>query len=252
MATGKDCLALMPTGAGKSLCYQIAALMRPGVTIVVSPLVSLMQDQVAQLKANGIEADTINSSRSRDENVLTWRKLQQGRLKLLYISPERLLTERMLDALKKFPISMIIVDEAHCIAQWGHDFRPEYRDLSRLHNIFPDIVMGAFTATADEMTRQEIVEQLYKSPPAIFTRGFDRPNILLEIRAKTTPKKQLLSLLQDHEGQQGIIYCLSRKSVEAIAEFLNEMVLKRYLITRDWIAKLDVIIRKDSLPKRMC
>ena len=239
---GNDCLALMPTGAGKSLCYQIPALIFDGPSIVVSPLVALMQDQVAALQANGVAAETINSSKTRDANVAAWRRLQQGQIKLLYISPERLMTATMLKALQKFPIAMIIIDEAHCIAQWGHDFRPEYRDLGKLQQIFPTAVIGGFTATADAMTRQEICDQLYQHPPTIFTHGFDRPNIYLQIQHKTNAKRQLVAFLDQHQDQNGIIYCLSRKTVMRIADFLTELGYQAY----PYHAGLDADIRRHN------
>lgn len=222
LSGGEHCLAIMPTGAGKSLCYQLSALLRGGLTVVVSPLVSLMQDQVAALKESDVAADTINSGRSREDNVAVWRRVAQGELKLLYLSPERLMTGRMISALQNIGLDMVIVDEAHCISQWGHDFRPEYGELSRLRDLFPGIVIGAFTATADEVTRKEISEKLFAGQGRTMVHGFDRPNIFLDVREKKNPKQQILSLLKDHEGQQGIIYCLSRKNVSETADFLQK------------------------------
>lgn len=218
--TGGHVLAVMPTGAGKSLCYQVPALALGGVTIVVSPLIALMQDQVMALQLNGVLADCINSARSREENVRAWRRVTQGDGCLLYMAPERLMTDRMLAALKKLPLSLIAIDEAHCISQWGHSFRAEYLELGTLRNAFPDVPIAALTATADQLTRDEIVDKIFGGNAAVFVSGFDRPNLLLAVEAKQSPKKQLLTFLARHQGESGIIYCLSRKKVEETRDFL--------------------------------
>ncbi|WP_262689736.1 DNA helicase RecQ [Kordiimonas aestuarii] len=222
LVEGRNMLAIMPTGAGKSLCYQIAALVRPGVTVVVSPLLALMDDQVASLKANGVAAETINSTRSRDEKIAIWKRLTGGELKLLYMSPEQLMNGRVLSSLTRQHVAMFIVDEAHCVSQWGHDFRPEYRQLNALRETFPGIPIGAFTATADERTRREIMDNLLGNNAEVVVQGFDRPNIRIDVQQKNNASKQLLDFLQDFHGQQGIVYCLSRARVEATAKLLNQ------------------------------
>ncbi len=221
LVAGENVLAVMPTGAGKSLCYQMAALIRPGLTIVVSPLLALMDDQVNALQANGVDAATINSTKSRDEKLAVWDRVTSGKLKLLYLSPEQLLNNRLLPSLQKQDISMFIVDEAHCVSQWGHDFRPEYQRLNILPDMFKGVVIGAFTATADERTRQEIKNTLLGEQSKMVIQGFDRPNIYIEVQQKNNARNQLLNALDKHEGDQGIVYCLSRKSVEKTAEFLR-------------------------------
>ena len=220
LISGQNLLAIMPTGAGKSLCYQIAALMREGVTIVVSPLLALMDDQVASLRANGISADTINSTKSRDEKVAIWHRLVAGELKFLYLSPEQLLNGRLLGALTKQHVGMFVVDEAHCVSQWGHDFRPEYRQLNQLREMFPDVPIGAFTATADQPTRREIMEHLLGNKGEMTVQGFDRPNIRIDVQQKNNGNRQLLDFVSEFAGQQGIVYCLSRAKVEATAKLL--------------------------------
>ena len=217
---GGHVLAVMPTGAGKSLCYQIPALARGGITVVVSPLIALMQDQVNALRLNGVAAECINSAKSRDENVQAWRRVMQGETRLLYMAPERLLTDRMLAALKKLPVSLFAIDEAHCISQWGHSFRAEYLELGTLRHAFPGVPIAALTATADELTRDEIVDKIFGGDAAVFISGFDRPNLHLSVDTKQSPKRQLLSFLDRHPGQSGIVYCLSRKKVEETQSFL--------------------------------
>ena len=221
LLAGRHILAVMPTGAGKSLCYQVPALLRPGITLVVSPLVALMQDQVAALQLNGVAAEAMNSGRSREENWETWRRLERGELKLLYIAPERLMLEGMLDRLAEIGIAMVIIDEAHCVSQWGHDFRPDYLALEALRERLPDVPIGAFTATADAATRQDIVERIFGGTAETFVAGFDRPNIHLSITEKRDPKRQLLGFLESRRGKPGIVYCLSRRKVDETAAMLS-------------------------------
>ena len=218
---GTNVLTVMPTGSGKSLCYQIPVLIREdGLTIVVSPLVALMEDQVAALKLDGVAAETINSSRGRETNVATWRRVAAGAVRLLYISPERLMTERMLAALRRLPVVQIAVDEAHCISRWGHSFRPEYEALTRLTALFPGVPLSAFTATADEATRMDISTKLFHGQGRTFVTGFDRPNIHLAVETRRQWKRRLLDFVRGRPTDSGIVYCLSRKKSEAAAELL--------------------------------
>jgi ATP-dependent DNA helicase RecQ len=217
---GTSVLTVMPTGAGKSLCYQIPALVREGLSLVVSPLVALMEDQVAALKLDGVAAETINSSRDRETNVATWRRVAAGAVRLLYISPERLMTERMLAALRRLPVVQIAIDEAHCISSWGPSFRPDYEALTRLTELFPGVPLSAFTATADEATRQDISAKLFHGRGRTFVAGFDRPNIRLAVEMRRDWKRQLLDFVRARPGESGIVYCLSRKKTEVAAELL--------------------------------
>ncbi len=217
---GRNVLSVMPTGSGKSLCFQVPALVLGGLTIVVSPLVALMQDQVAALRLAGVSADTINSSRDREENIAAWRRAASGETRLLYLSPERLMTEAMLAALSKLAVRLIAVDEAHCISQWGPAFRPDYETLSRLRDMFPGVPVMALTATADESTRADIIARLFGGKADQIVLGFDRPNITLTVAAKREWKQQLLSFVKARAGQSGIIYCLSRKRTEEATAFL--------------------------------
>jgi ATP-dependent DNA helicase RecQ len=219
---GRNVLAVMPTGAGKSLCYQVPALVVGGLTIVVSPLVALMQDQVAALRLAGVAADTINSSIARDENVAAWRRVAMGQTRLLYLAPERLMTPRMLDALKDLDVRLIAVDEAHCISQWGPAFRPEYEQLSQLRGLFPKAPVIALTATADEATRRDIAQKLYGGKVETLVLGFDRPNIKLSVAARGDGPRQLLDFVKRHAGRSGIVYCLSRKKTEETAAALEK------------------------------
>ena len=222
LLNGRHVLTVMPTGSGKSLCFQVPALVRGGLTVVVSPLVALMQDQVAALRLLGVAADSINSARERHENVASWRRVAAGETRLLYLAPERLMTERMLEALAKLPVRLIAVDEAHCISQWGPAFRPEYSDLARLRELFPGVPIAALTATADQATRRDILAQLFDGRAETVVLGFDRPNIRLSVEIKRGWKKQLAGFLSRHRGESGIVYCLSRKKTEEAAAFLNE------------------------------
>ena len=217
---GRDALAVMPTGSGKSLCFQVPALVTGGLTVVVSPLVALMQDQVAALKLAGVAADCINSGNGRAENAAAWRRAAAGTTRLLYMAPERLMTGRMLEALKDLPVRLIAIDEAHCISQWGPAFRPEYADLCGLRQHFPGVPIVALTATADEVTREDIVQKLFGGRVEQFVLGFDRPNIRLTVEMKRDWKRQLRSFVARHEGESGIVYCLSRRKTEEAAAML--------------------------------
>ncbi len=220
---GGDALVLMPTGGGKSLCYQIPALIRNGVGIVISPLIALMQDQVDALAEVGVRAAFLNSTQSLAEALRIERMMRNNELDLVYIAPERLMTPRCLELLSATPLALFAIDEAHCVSQWGHDFRPEYIKLSILHERFPDVPRIALTATADQQTREEIIHRLQLENALHFISSFDRPNIRYQIIEKDNGRKQLLDFIQaQHAGDAGIVYCLSRKKVEETAEFLNE------------------------------
>ncbi|MEU1815352.1 DNA helicase RecQ [Streptomyces roseifaciens] len=221
VVAGGDALVLMPTGGGKSLCYQIPALVRPGVGVVVSPLIALMQDQVDALRALGVRAGFLNSTQDADERRMVEAEFLAGELDLLYLAPERLRVESSLRLLDRGKISLFAIDEAHCVAQWGHDFRPDYLALSALHERWPDVPRIALTATATEATHTEIASRLKLQDARHFVASFDRPNIQYRIAPKNDPKKQLLELLRtEHTGDAGVVYCLSRKSVEDTAHFL--------------------------------
>jgi ATP-dependent DNA helicase RecQ len=227
VAAGGDALVLMPTGGGKSVCYQIPALLRDGVGVVVSPLIALMQDQVASLQQMGVAAAVLNSSQTLDEMREVEGQLRRGALKLLYVAPERLLTARFLDLLRGLRIALFAIDEAHCVSQWGHDFRPEYIQLSVLHEQFPDIPRIALTATADRETREEIRQRLALQQAEVYLTSFDRPNIRYRVVERTDAKRQLLALIEDdYAGEAGIVYCQSRKKVEEIAAWLAERKIK--------------------------
>ncbi|MFC5459466.1 DNA helicase RecQ [Massilia niabensis] len=223
VAGGGDALVLMPTGGGKSLCYQIPALLRDGVGVVVSPLIALMQDQVDALEEVGVRAAFLNSTQTFEETLRIERLVRTGEIDLVYVAPERLMTQRCLDLFHDSRISLFAIDEAHCVSQWGHDFRPEYIRLSILHEQFPDVPRIALTATADQQTRDEIAHRLQLDDARKFVSSFDRPNIRYQIVEKTTGRKQLLDFITtEHPGDSGIVYCLSRKKVEETADFLNE------------------------------
>jgi ATP-dependent DNA helicase RecQ len=222
LLAGRNVLTVMPTGSGKSLCFQVPALVLGGLTVVVSPLVALMRDQVAALRLAGVAADTINSGQERDDNIAAWRRASAGETRLLYLAPERLMTERMLEALTKLDVRLIAIDEAHCISQWGPAFRPEYSALSRLRDLFPRIPIAALTATADEVTRADIAALLFAGQVETLVLGFDRPNIRLTVETKQNWQRQLLDFVQRHAGKSGIVYCLSRKRTETAAELLAQ------------------------------
>jgi len=219
---GNNALVLMPTGGGKSICYQIPSLLREGVGIIISPLIALMQDQVGAMQQLGVRAAFLNSSLDRSEQNRIEQKLLAGELDLLYIAPERLIQPYALDMLSRCKLALFAIDEAHCVSQWGHDFRSDYLSLSLLAERFPAIPRIALTATADIRTRKEIIERLSLTGAKAYISGFDRPNIRYAIANKTTPKKQLLAFLQQRKSEAGIVYCLSRKKVEDTAEWLTE------------------------------
>lgn len=224
----QDALVLMPTGGGKSICYQLPALLSEGTAVVVSPLISLMKDQVEALLANGIAAGALNSSNDETENANLRRACIEGRLKLLYISPEKLLTEKDY-LLRDMNISLFAIDEAHCISQWGHDFRPEYTQMGVLHQQFPRIPIVALTATADKITRQDIIRQLHLIQPRTFISSFDRPNISLTVKRGFQAKeknKAILDFIIRHNGESGIIYCMSRNKTETVAQMLQKQGIR--------------------------
>jgi len=218
---GGDAVVLFPTGAGKSICYQVPALCRPGVGIVVSPLIALMRDQVEALRQAGINAEALNSSLTAEKAAEVREQLRRGALDLLYVAPERLTTPGFVRMLAGIDIALFAIDEAHCVSQWGHDFRPEYRELSRITELFPGVPRIALTATADPTTRADIIERLGLGDAPVFATSFDRPNISYSIVERDNARKQLLGFLARHNGESGIVYCLSRAKVEDTAEWLN-------------------------------
>ncbi|MBV2131398.1 DNA helicase RecQ [Pseudomonas sp. MAP12] len=221
VSEGGDALVLMPTGGGKSLCFQVPALLRDGVAVVVSPLIALMDDQVATLDELGVAAVALNSTQTAEEQREIAERLRRGEIKLLYLAPERLVQPRMLAFLQSLPIALFAIDEAHCVSQWGHDFRPEYLQLGQLAELFPQVPRIALTATADKRTREEIVQRLHLENAERFLSSFDRPNIFYRIVPKDQPRKQLQAFLEGRKGDAGIVYCMSRKKVEEVAAFLS-------------------------------
>ncbi|MBT4934497.1 MAG: DNA helicase RecQ [Rhodospirillaceae bacterium] len=240
LMAGQSTLAVMPTGAGKSMCFQVPALLSEHLTIIVSPLVALMDDQVAGLRDNGVPAACIHSGLSREDQVAAWLRVKSGDCRLLYLSPERLMTERMLAALAKLTIFMFVIDEAHCISKWGVSFRPEYDQLTRLGGLFPGTTFAAFTATADRATREDIAAKLFRNNGRIIVHGFDRPNLRLGVAEKSNWKAQLSAFLEDKTGQSGIVYCLSRKYTEEVATYLND----KGISALPYHAGLDAQLRK--------
>ena len=248
-----DCLVLMPTGGGKSICYQIPAICMPGTAVVISPLISLMKDQVEALRSNGIEAAALNSGNDFSADTIVRRKCMDGTLKLLYISPEKLLAEVPF-LLKQMNISLFAVDEAHCISQWGHDFRPEYTQLDVLHKEFPEVPIMALTATADKITRQDIIKQLRLREPQVFISSFDRPNLSLTVkRGYSTKEKEnyILNFIKARPLESGIVYCLSRKATEKVSIFLNSKGIRSTIyhagLTQQERDKAQVDFQKDDV-----
>src|SRR5438034_7799831 len=225
---GRDVFVLMPTGGGKSLCFQLPALLRNGLTIVVSPLISLMKDQVDALQTSGIPATYLNSTLDRDEAKARWRGLHRGEYRMLYVAPERLMLETFLERALNWNIAQIAIDEAHCISEWGHDFRPEYRELKKLRKHLPDVPTMALTATATERVRSDIVKELNLREPRCYVASFNRPNLTYRVVPKAGPYEQLLAFVRARHNESGIVYCASRKSTESVARnFIEDGVIAK-------------------------
>jgi ATP-dependent DNA helicase RecQ len=249
---GGDAVVLFPTGAGKSMCYQVPALARPGVGIVVSPLIALMRDQVEALRQAGVNAATLNSSVSQEESSRTVRDLKAGTLDLLYVAPERVVLPGFKQMMQGVPISLIAIDEAHCVSQWGHDFRPEYRELATLAEDYPGVPRLALTATADPTTQRDIIERLSLEGARVFTTSFDRPNISYSIVERDNARAQLKSFLARHTGNSGIVYCLSRNKVEETAAWLNQQGIRALpyhagMPSAERSANQDAFLKEDAL-----
>ncbi len=219
---GKDTFALLPTGGGKSLCFQLPAMVRPGLTVVVSPLIALMKDQVDALQASGVPATFLNSSLDAHEARARLRGLHNGEFRLLYVAPERLMLSGFLSDLQRWKVNLLAVDEAHCISEWGHDFRPEYRQISQLRSLFPNVPMMALTATATERVREDIVRQLQLREAGCYVASFNRPNLTYRVLGKAGPYDQVLDFVRARPHDSGIVYCQSRQSAENVASRLNE------------------------------
>src|SRR5512140_1914277 len=219
---GRDVFVLMPTGRGKSLCFQLPALIRQGLTIVVSPLIALMKDQVDALQTSGIPATYLNSTLDREEAKARWRGLHRGDYRMLYVAPERLMLDTFLERALNWDIAQFAIDEAHCISEWGHDFRPEYRELKKLRKHLPDVPIMALTATATDRVRADIIKELKLRDPRAYVASFNRPNLTYRVIPKTAPYEQLLGFIRSRPDDSGIIYCASRKSAESLARNLKE------------------------------
>ena len=219
---GQDCFVLMPTGGGKSLCYQLPAMALPGLTLVVSPLIALMKDQVDALEANGLPAAFINSTQTPDELRRVVRRIRSGEIKLLYVAPERVIEPRFAEFLKTLDVSLVAIDEAHCVSEWGHEFRPAYRELVNLRRVCPGSPVIALTATATELVRADILSQLGLRQPGTYISSFNRPNLTYSVLPKENDLSGLLSVLERHRGGSAIIYCGSRKATEEMAQALSE------------------------------
>src|ERR671922_1044404 len=219
---GRDVFVLMPTGGGKSLCFQLPALIRNGLTIVVSPLIALMKDQVDALQTSGIPATYLNSTLDREEATTRWRGLHRGEYRMLYVAPERLMLDTFLERALNWNIAQIAIDEAHCISEWGHDFRPEYRELKKLRRHLPDVPIMALTATATERVRSDIVQQLHLREARCYVASFNRPNLSYRVVSKTAAYEQLLGFVRSRPNESGIVYTSTRKSAESLATRLSE------------------------------
>ncbi|MEO8044499.1 MAG: RecQ family ATP-dependent DNA helicase, partial [Spartobacteria bacterium] len=218
---GRDVFVLMPTGGGKSLCFQLPSLLRAGLTIVISPLISLMKDQVDALQASGVAATFLNSTLDGTEARARLRGLYNGEFRLLYVAPERLMLDSFIEKVREWNVALVAIDEAHCISEWGHDFRPEYREMARLREILPNVPIMALTATATERVREDILKQLNLRDPKCYVASFDRPNLAYKVLPKSSPYDQLLDLLRTRPNDSGIVYCASRKTADSVAAKLN-------------------------------
>src|SRR5947207_5662881 len=218
---GRDVFALMPTGGGKSVCFQLPALLRDGLTIVVSPLIALMKDQVDSLEASGIAATFLNSTLDADQARRRWRGLHRAEYRLLYVAPERLMLDGFLERALNWNIAQIAIDEAHCISEWGHDFRPEYRELKKLRKHLPDVPLMALTATATERVRKDIVDQLHLREARCYVASFNRPNLAYRVVPKSSPYEQTLAIIRGRPNESGIVYCASRRTADSLAAKLN-------------------------------